>query len=165
MSACPCGSGRAFAECCGQYIQGGAQAETAEALMRARYTAHTLADMAFILKTHHPTSRADIDEAATGKWARESEWMGLEIRDVKGGTADDHLGRIEFMARYRDPDGQRQTHHEVALFERHRGQWFFKDAEVPQIEQFRRTAPKLGRNDPCHCGSGKKFKKCCGLAA
>jgi hypothetical protein len=23
--------------------------------------------------------------------------------------------------------------------------------------------PKVGRNDPCYCGSGKKFKKCCGL--
>ncbi len=28
-----------------------------------------------------------------------------------------------------------------------------------------RDAPKVGRNDPCPCGSGKKFKKCCGLAA
>ncbi|MGA2646654.1 MAG: SEC-C metal-binding domain-containing protein [Candidatus Sulfotelmatobacter sp.] len=25
----------------------------------------------------------------------------------------------------------------------------------------RRTAPKFGRNDPCPCGSGKKYKKCC----
>jgi uncharacterized protein YecA (UPF0149 family) len=28
----------------------------------------------------------------------------------------------------------------------------------------RRTAPKVGRNDPCPCGSGKKYKKCCGRA-
>ncbi len=32
------------------------------------------------------------------------------------------------------------------------------------VEQFRRAAPKVGRNDPCSCGSGKKHKKCC-LAA
>ena len=25
-----------------------------------------------------------------------------------------------------------------------------------------RSAPKIGRNDPCPCGSGKKFKQCCG---
>jgi preprotein translocase subunit SecA len=25
----------------------------------------------------------------------------------------------------------------------------------------RRTKPKIGRNDPCPCGSGKKYKKCC----
>jgi hypothetical protein len=30
---------------------------------------------------------------------------------------------------------------------------------------FRREEPKLGRNDPCHCGSGRKFKKCHGAAA
>jgi hypothetical protein len=30
---------------------------------------------------------------------------------------------------------------------------------------FRREEPKLGRNDPCHCGSGRKFKKCHGQAA
>jgi uncharacterized protein len=32
------------------------------------------------------------------------------------------------------------------------------------VEQVRRDAPKLGRNDPCHCGSGKKFKNCHGAA-
>ena len=34
-----------------------------------------------------------------------------------------------------------------------------------KVETFRREAPKVGRNDPCPCGSGKKFKKCCGKAA
>jgi uncharacterized protein YecA (UPF0149 family) len=29
-------------------------------------------------------------------------------------------------------------------------------------ETYRRETPKLGRNDPCHCGSGLKFKKCHG---
>ncbi len=30
------------------------------------------------------------------------------------------------------------------------------------LTTFRRTAPKVGRNDPCPCDSGRKFKKCCG---
>jgi hypothetical protein len=30
------------------------------------------------------------------------------------------------------------------------------------VETYVRSAPKTGRNDPCPCGSGKKFKKCCG---
>ena len=34
-----------------------------------------------------------------------------------------------------------------------------------KVETFRREAPKVGRNDPCPCGSGKKFKRCCGKAA
>ena len=34
----------------------------------------------------------------------------------------------------------------------------------PQVP-FTRTIPKVGRNDPCPCGNGKKFKKCCGRGA
>jgi len=32
------------------------------------------------------------------------------------------------------------------------------ERQAPVVHQ----APKVGRNDPCFCGSGKKFKKCCG---
>lgn len=34
--------------------------------------------------------------------------------------------------------------------------------ELPEPETVRRIAPKIGRNDPCPCGSGRKYKKCCG---
>ena len=34
--------------------------------------------------------------------------------------------------------------------------------EVPLVSTYRRTEEKVGRNDPCPCGSGKKYKKCCG---
>lgn len=46
--------------------------------------------------------------------------------------------------------------------------WMQKHPEVLQggetvkVETVRREEPKVGRNDPCHCGSGKKYKKCCG---
>jgi hypothetical protein len=33
-----------------------------------------------------------------------------------------------------------------------------------KVETVRRQDPRVGRNDPCPCGSGKKFKKCCGRA-
>jgi preprotein translocase subunit SecA len=35
-------------------------------------------------------------------------------------------------------------------------------ADVEVIQPIRNTAPRIGRNDPCPCGSGKKYKKCCG---
>ena len=31
-----------------------------------------------------------------------------------------------------------------------------------KVETYRREVPKIGRNDPCPCGSGKKYKRCCG---
>ena len=34
-----------------------------------------------------------------------------------------------------------------------------------KVETYRREEPKVGRNDPCPCGSGRKFKKCCGKVA
>ncbi len=162
MTQCPCDSGQTLADCCARLIDGHMHAETAESLMRARYTAHTLANTAFILKTHHPATRTDIDEAATAKWARESEWLGLEIVNVEGGGAEEAGARIEFIARYRDAEKHRHTHHELGIFEKYHGQWFFKDAEVPDVKQFRRDKPKQGRNEACACGSGKKYKKCCG---
>ncbi|HCG04058.1 MAG TPA: preprotein translocase subunit SecA, partial [Desulfovibrio sp.] len=34
--------------------------------------------------------------------------------------------------------------------------------ETPSAAPERRAEPKVGRNDPCPCGSGQKYKKCCG---
>ncbi len=164
MTDCPCGSGQTLEACCEPYISGREKPAEAESLMRARYTAHTQANMGFILRTHHPATRTDIDENATARWARDSEWMNLAVISVEGGSAEDTEARIEFMAHYRDPQKRRQTHHELGVFERYQGDWYFRDAEMPDIQPFKRDEPKLGRNDPCHCGSGKKYKKCCGKA-
>lgn len=165
MTDCPCGSDQPLIDCCAALIDQGRKAATAEQLMRARYTAHTQANIAFILRSHHPATRSDIDEASTAKWAQESDWLGLDIRHVDGGGEKDPTARIEFVARYRDGNGKRHDHAEIALFEKHNNEWFFKDAEVPKVSQFKRDAPKQGRNDPCACGSGRKFKKCCGAIA
>jgi SEC-C motif-containing protein len=45
------------------------------------------------------------------------------------------------------------------------GEWRFIDGKIFGPDPVRREAPKVGRNDPCPCGSGKKFKKCCCQAA
>jgi hypothetical protein len=37
------------------------------------------------------------------------------------------------------------------------------DTIAAPVLPIRNTAPKIGRNDPCPCGSGKKYKKCCGM--
>ncbi len=164
MSECPCGSGRAYDECCGRYIDDGAEPATAEALMRARYTAHTRADLDYIARTHDPASREDIDREATRRWAERADWLGLEIvRNEAGGPGDDN-GTVEFVAHYRE-HGERRRHHEVATFRREQGQWLFVDARAPEPETVRRAAPRVGRNEPCPCGSGRKFKKCCGATS
>ena len=41
-------------------------------------------------------------------------------------------------------------------------EWKFADGELVGETPTVREEPKIGRNDPCPCGSGKKYKKCCG---
>ena len=82
MNNCPCGSGSDYAACCEPIITGKKTAETAEQLMRARYSAHEKVAVDFIFETTHPDHREGYDHKGTKKWAEESEWHGLEIVDI-----------------------------------------------------------------------------------
>ncbi|MGB5258950.1 MAG: YchJ family protein [Gammaproteobacteria bacterium] len=158
-SLCPCGSGLDFGACCEPYIRGTAHAPDPETLMRSRYTAYTLHEMPYLAETLHPGQRNDYDEAGAAKWARESEWEGLEIVNVS--NPDEHSGKVEFRATYRR-DGEQFVHHELAEFRKSGDTWYFFDGKMVGPGQFTRETRKVGRNEPCPCGSGKKFKKCCG---
>jgi len=158
---CPCCSGLPFADCCGPLLSGAAKASGPEALMRSRYSAYTLQDMPYLARTLHPSQRGDYDEAGAEKWARESEWDDLEIIRVGADPANPNRGTVEFRARYRS-NGNRLEHHELAEFRKTGDNWYFYDGKLVGPGQFKRDAPKVGRNDPCPCGSGKKYKKCCG---
>ena len=165
MSQCPCNSGIEFSDCCAPYLKGKKKPQTALALIRSRYTAHTFANIDYIQTTHHPAHRHEIDVKSTREWAENSEWLSLEILSSTDGGENDESGTVEFIAKFNDAKGNLVNHHEVSLFAKSEGEWYFVDAEAPKVKQVRRDVPKIGRNDPCTCGSGKKFKKCCGAAA
>jgi len=160
-TACPCNSGLPYAECCEPLIRGTVKAPGPEALMRARYSAFAHVEMPYLLETLHPGQRSDYDEAGATRWARESDWTGLEILQVTGDPATGNTGTVEFRASYRR-NGEKLEHHELAEFRKTGDTWYFYDGKMVTPGQFRRETPKVGRNDPCHCGSGKKYKKCCG---
>jgi SEC-C motif-containing protein len=158
---CPCQSGKAFKQCCQPLIEGKKQAETAEQLMRARYTAYTQVQMDFIEKTHDPENNSDIDMEESREWAETTKWTGLEIIETKQGGVHDDIGTVEFEATHETDEGPK-VHHELSLFKKRDGVWFYSDSANPKGQTYVRNDPKVGRNDPCPCGSGKKFKKCCG---
>lgn len=159
---CPCGSTRPYEACCGPAISGAKPAPTAEALMRSRYTAYVRAEIPYLRETLAPEARGDFDEAAARRWATEATWLGLEILAKEAGAASDQEGTVTFIARYAQ-EGKAREHREVASFKKDpSGRWHFVDAKPPKSEPVVREAPKVGRNDPCPCGSGKKHKKCCG---
>jgi SEC-C motif-containing protein len=161
MRTCPCGSGRSFDECCGPYVKGTSQAPNAEALMRARYSAYATGAVDFIVSSClREDNDGGIDVEATRKWSEGSKWLGLNVlRTEKGGEAD-NTGVVEFTATY-EQAGLRDVHHEIGNFKKKDGVWYYVDGSVIPTTIVR-TAPKVGRNDPCPCGSGKKYKKCCG---
>ncbi len=161
MTKCDCGSGLDYQLCCMPIITGVAQAKTAEALLRARFTAHVKLEVDFIVNTIHPDKAAEHDPAIIKEWAEQTKWLRLEIIEKQKGTEKDTTGLIEFNAYYERKKGE-EVHSEVAQFVKKDNSWYFYDAAPPKVKQVINSAPKTGRNDPCICGSGKKFKKCCG---
>ncbi len=170
---CPCGSDQSLSECCEPYLKGERVAPTAEALMRARYTAYTQQNIDFLKSTLSTESQKDFDEAGAKTWAATAKWKKLEILNTEQGTAKDKKGSVEFVATY-EAEGQGLEHHEVSQFRKNaKGEWRFVDGEAHshkegeghQHHHTQQTvvneSPKIGRNDPCPCGSGKKYKKCC----
>jgi SEC-C motif domain protein len=161
MAMCPCGSGKSYAECCEPLIGGERTAQSAEALMRSRYSAYVNHDIDYVYDTLHPKKRHGFNRKESEQWASRSEWVSLEVLRTENGGPQDRSGVVEFIARYRQKDKPFQ-HHEVAEFVKEDERWYFWDGTTPKIEQSVRRGPKIGRNDPCVCGSGKKYKKCCG---
>jgi SEC-C motif-containing protein len=162
---CPCGSQLNESDCCDVYISGKKLPPTPEALMRSRYTAHVKVAVPYLKETLAPESRTDFSDKDVREWAEKSEWLGLDIQSAKGDT-------VEFTAKYR-ADGKTLEHHEIAQFKKIKDRWYFVDGDSHVHEEGQghhhhapmvpivRESPKLGRNDPCVCGSGKKSKKCC----
>ncbi len=159
MNSCPCGSGSDYATCCQPIITGKKSAETAEQLMRARYTAHVKVEIDFLHDSTHPDHREGYDHKGTRVWAENSEWRGLEIMETTQGGDQDDQGEVEFVVRLRDEEGLR-SHHERGQFKRKKGRWLFTEGTMVKSKPL--TVNKIGRNDPCSCGSNLKYKKCCG---
>lgn len=161
---CPCTSGKTYGNCCQPIQTEKAKAKTAEDLLRARYTSFVTGHIDFILATHHSSTSHDVNREEITTWSKDSEWKGLDVLQKEAGEATDETGTIVFHAKYA-LEGKDQDHYEKSTFEKENGEWKFLDAMPLRNGPYVREEPKIGRNDPCHCGNGKKFKKCHGLAA
>lgn len=162
---CPCGSGKLLPDCCGPLLSGERLAATAEQLMRSRYTANVYADGEYLIASWHPSTRPvnlRLDHSGV-------QWVGLEVVGGDRGTVQDSEGTVEFIAHYRvnHRDG---LLHEVSRFVREDGRWYYLDGVVSDEMQAdgvgrqdnMKGSNKVGRNTPCPCGSGRKYKQCCG---
>jgi len=155
MGDCPCCSGKKFDVCCGPFLSGDEKAATAEAMMRSRYTAHAREEYPYVIATTHSSTRPPDNEYDD---YQDIGWCGLEIVATEAGGENDEEGVVEFKAKYQAAGGT-LAHHEVARFVKEEGEWVYLDGDM--VAQQPVKVDKIGRNDPCPCGSGKKYKKCC----
>ena len=156
---CHCGNPSEYSECC-ELLHKGQPAQSAEQLLRSRYSAFVTQDIAFIKQTIHPSQLHEFDEKGIREWAENSEWEGLEIHSVN--EISEIETHIDFTAVYKLAN-QVHQHREMSVFKKKDGVWYFFDGRFINAGPVKRAEPKVGRNDPCVCGSGKKYKKCCGV--
>ena len=124
-TACPCGSGLAYASCCEPLHDGRAAATTAEQLMRSRYSAYARGRTDHVFRTWHPRTRPADVEPAPGL-----VWTGLTVLDTEAGGPDDTEGVVEFEASYVTSEGP-DVLHERSRFVRRRDRWVYVEAEDP----------------------------------
>ena len=129
--------------------------------MRARYTSYVTGDIDYLKTSATKAVQEEFDEEASKAWSRAAEWHGLEIIKTEGGQKGDKKGVVEFRALY-TANNEFCNHHEVSNFVLEKDGWKFDSGELVGEKPIVREEPKVGRNDPCPCGSGKKYKKCCG---
>lgn len=155
---CACGSEQTYLDCCGRFIEKSETATTPEQLMRSRYTAYTKADIDYIERTMRSPALDRFDAGETRKWASSLKWERLEI--VQTRTEGD-IGFVEFYAHFRG-NNKKYAMREISEFHRIDGVWYYVTGEDPK-STIVHSSPNIGRNDPCPCHSGKKYKKCCGF--
>lgn len=147
---CPCGSALEYSLCCQRYLSGSEVAPSPAHLMRSRYCAFVKKNADYLVKTWHPTCQAGTFRDDIQNGFAHTEWLGLTVFATEAGRSPNE-GFVSFVARFRE-NSKNGAIIERSRFLKENGQWYYIDG----------ARPLIGRNDPCPCGSGKKFKKCCG---
>ncbi|MGB0359800.1 MAG: YchJ family protein [Endozoicomonas sp.] len=155
-SLCPCGSQETLKTCCSLYMENG-NAPTAEALMRSRYTAYTMQNISYLIKTTHPEQQSTLKANHVYEQSKKILWQKLEVVNTSAGQSSDTTGTVEFKAWFKEGVSDAMNfHQERSSFIKIVNRWYyiypnlpFQNAKVPR------------RNAPCPCGSNKKYKKCC----
>jgi len=147
---CPCGSDKPYSSCCEPIIFQNTLADTAEQLMRSRFSSFYMQQPNWLKHSWDQTS-----QPSSISFEDNLKWLDLTI--INHENIDPLNSTVEFEARYLK-SGKVQAIHENSRFIKRNNEWFYVNGEYLKttFKPF-----KLGRNDPCPCGSGFKFKSCC----
>ncbi len=128
QSDCPCQSGLCYGQCCGLFLEAADNKtfpQTAEQLMRSRYSAYVLGYSQYLLNTWHPHYRPqkiDLPDSS-------QQWIGLKIKDTVKGSTQDDSGEVHFIARYK-VNGKASRLEERSQFVKMAGQWFYTTGQL-----------------------------------
>jgi SEC-C motif-containing protein len=129
LDNCPCGTHLPYVHCCGALHAGVRNADTAEELMRSRYSAYVLKLPDYIVATTHPSSRTPNMMAQVEAWMQETTWHHLDVLNRVQGSSADPTGEVEFRADF-TVGVEAGCHHERSRFERSDNQWFYVDGII-----------------------------------
>lgn len=148
--SCPCGSAQDYDECCEPLHAFAKLPKTAEQLMRSRFVSFYLKKVDYIIATTTPAQQDLLDKSALQAWADTMNWTHLAV--ISHNTVGKRHAQVHFKAYFDNGQGE-QVHDERSAFVKVGERWYFLDPTLPV---------SLTNKQPCLCGSGDKFKACCG---
>ena len=126
---CPCGAKATFDKHCQPVIAGRVQPDTAERLMRARFTAYSIGDVKYLIKTTAEEQQKKLDEDELEEYCQSIRCISLKILATEAGGPADETGVVRFHASLM-VNGKRTLHSEISRFHREGGAWVY--AEGPE---------------------------------
>lgn len=127
-SLCPCKSKFPYEKCCRPLHLGRQNPDTAEALMRSRYSAYFFRLVDYLVKSTHPDKRSPNLQRELEDMIHHPNWSYLTIIATAKGGKEDKVGKVEFVADYY-VDGEKHALHEVSRFRRYKGVWKYLDGQ------------------------------------
>nr|WP_320131217.1 YchJ family metal-binding protein [uncultured Holophaga sp.] len=126
---CPCTSKRLYPQCCEPYLTGKKVPETAEQLMRSRFSAYAMQRPDYLIATTAAKERAELDAEELKAYCKEIKCISLKVISTEGGGKSDREGKVLFHASLQY-GGRRVLHRELSTFTREEGRWVYVDGET-----------------------------------
>lgn len=125
---CPCNPTKKYNECCEKAHKNIASVATAEELMRSRYSAFVLGNIAYLQQSHCSRTRPSKKEKKEiEQWAKSVNWLKLEVLKTSKGNLEHTTGTVEFKAFFMEK-GEVQVIHENSLFNIENKHWVYVGA-------------------------------------
>ncbi|QXP67623.1 YchJ family protein [Polaribacter sp. AHE13PA] len=118
---CPCNPSKLYVDCCKKAHQNIHTVATPEILMRSRYSAFVMANIDYLQKSHHSTTRpSNLEKKEILTWTKSVEWVKLDVLESTENT-------VEFKAYFYE-NGSLNLIHENSFFSKENDHWVYQSA-------------------------------------